>query len=137
MTTHPTALAAWVESRPRHQAIDGHGFSLNIGKWNGMVAQLPGTPLVGEDGGMELGFISRGGLFRLANAAREDESGVAALHLFWQSLACFFGNPWLGAQEPITVRRDESHRSAPTRCGRRRFYAIRCSWRCMTRRRLF
>ncbi|MFF1254955.1 hypothetical protein ACFVYC_21005 [Pseudarthrobacter sp. NPDC058329] len=87
MTTHPTALAAWVQSHPRNHTIDGHGFKLNIGKWNGMAAQLPGTPLLGEDGGTEIGLISRGGLFGLAAAAREDESGVAALHLFWQSLA--------------------------------------------------
>lgn len=52
-----------------------------------MVAQLPGSPLLGEDGGTELGLVSRGGLFRLADAAREDTTGVSALHLFWQSLA--------------------------------------------------
>lgn len=85
--TLPTTLAAWIESCPRQDAIDSHGFSLNIGKWNRMAAQLPGTPLLGEDGGKDLGLISRGGLFRLAVAAHHDRSGIAALHLFWQSLA--------------------------------------------------
>jgi hypothetical protein len=87
MTTHPASLATWIDTHLRDDAIDGHGFKLKIGKWNGMVAHLPGTPLVGEDGGTDLGYISRGGLFRLAGPAIEDESGVAALHLFWQSLA--------------------------------------------------
>lgn len=92
MTTVPTALATWVTSHPRDEAIDGHGFNLKIAKWNERVGRLQGTPLVGEDGGTELGLISRGGLFGLARRAREDETGEAALHLFWQSLAWGTGN---------------------------------------------
>lgn len=92
MTTHPAALATWIESNPRNQAIDDHGFMLRIGKWNDMVSHLPGTPLAGEDGGTDPGLISRSGLFRLAGPARQDETGVAALHLFWQSLAWGTGN---------------------------------------------
>jgi hypothetical protein len=92
MTTQPEALAAWVQSHPRDEAIDRHGFELKIAKWNEMVSHLPGTPLVGEDGGTRLGLISRGGLFRLAGPARQDDTGVAALHLFWQSLAWGTGN---------------------------------------------
>lgn len=87
MTTHPAELATWIEANPRDRAIDKHGFILKIGNWNEMVSHLPGTPLVGEDGGTGLGLISRGGLFRLAGPARHDDTGVAALHLFWQSLA--------------------------------------------------
>lgn len=87
MTTHPRDLAAWVESHPREEAIDGHGFMLKLNKWNELIVHLPGAPLEGEDGGKELGLVSRGGLFRLAGPAREDDSGTAALHLFWKSLA--------------------------------------------------
>lgn len=47
---------------------------------------------MGEDGGANLGVIRRRGLFNLASAAREDETGSAALHLFWQSLAWGTGN---------------------------------------------
>lgn len=57
-------------------------------------------PLEGEDGGTELGLVSRGGLFRLAGPAREDHSGSAALHLFWKSLAWGTG---------------DSHRNTPGR----------------------
>ncbi|TQS88312.1 hypothetical protein EU811_21380 [Arthrobacter sp. TS-15] len=38
-------------------------------------SHLPGTPLVGEDGGTDFGLISRGGLFRLAGPARQDDTG--------------------------------------------------------------
>lgn len=72
--------------------IEDHGFMLKIATWNERVGDLKGAPLVSEDGGVELGLISRGGLFRLAGQAREDETGVAALHLFWQSLAWGTGN---------------------------------------------
>lgn len=92
MTTLPTALAEWVHSHSRDEVIENHGFMLKIGKWNERVGDLKGAPLVGEDGGTELGFVSRGGLFRLASDAREDETGDAALHLFWQSLAWGTGN---------------------------------------------
>lgn len=92
MTTVPTALITWVDSHPRGEVIDDHGFMLKIAKWNERVGDLKGAPLVSEDGGTELGLISRGGLFRLARHAQEDESGTAALHLFWQSLAWGTGN---------------------------------------------
>jgi hypothetical protein len=71
---------------------EAYGFKLKIAKWNERVGDLKGAPVVGEDGGVELGLISRGGLFRLARQAREDETGVAALHLFWQCLAWGTGN---------------------------------------------
>lgn len=87
MTGHPEALAVWVAMHPRQKAIHDHGFRLNIDKWNALVGHLPGAPLVGEDGGTEVGLISRGGLFRLAEGAQRDDSGIAALGLFWHSLA--------------------------------------------------
>lgn len=127
MTTHPAALATWIDSNPRSQAIDNHGFTLKIGKWNEKVSHLPGTPLVGEDGGSDLGFISRGGLFRLASQAREDVTGVAALHLFWQSLAWGTGSSHRntpGRIASITADRDgagrllrDAARLAPTDAG--------------------
>jgi hypothetical protein len=92
MTTVPTALITWVDSHPRGEVIDDHGFMLKIAKWNERVGDLKGAPLVSEDGGTELGLISRGGLFRLARHAQEDETGTAALHLFWQCLAWGTGN---------------------------------------------
>ena len=92
MTTVPTALATWVGSHPRGKVIDDHGFKLKIAAWNDRVGHLRGAPLTSEDGDTELGLISRGGLFSLARDAREDESGTAALHLFWQSLAWGTGN---------------------------------------------
>jgi hypothetical protein len=92
MNRPPSALSEWLAQKPRSEAIDDHGFLLKVGRWNERVAGALGTPLVGEDGGTELGRISRGGLFRLANSAKEDETGVAALHLFWQSLAWGTGN---------------------------------------------
>lgn len=94
------SLTDWIDSHPRSEAIDEHGFLLKIGRWNERLVGLRGTPLVGEDGGKELGLITRGGLFRLASAAREDDTGTAALHLFWQSLAWGTGN---------------SHRNTPSR----------------------
>ncbi|AOY74203.1 hypothetical protein ARZXY2_4704 (plasmid) [Arthrobacter sp. ZXY-2] len=87
MTGRPEALAAWVAAHPRQEAIHNHGFRLNLDKWNALVGRLPGTPLVGEDGGTDVGLISRGGLFQMAEAARRDDSGTAALGLFWHSLA--------------------------------------------------
>jgi hypothetical protein len=92
MRIAPTTLAAWIDSHPRDDAIDAHGFMLKIGKWNERVGDLKGAPLVSEDGGTEFGLVSRGGLFRLAGDAQGDETGVAALHLFWQSLAWGTGN---------------------------------------------
>lgn len=87
MTNYPDSLAAWVREHPRQEAIHNHGFRLNIGKWNALVGHLPGTPLVGEDGSEDIGSISRGGLFRLADEAQKDDSGTAAFGLFWHSLA--------------------------------------------------
>ncbi|MFD2364043.1 MULTISPECIES: hypothetical protein [unclassified Arthrobacter] len=92
MVSAPEELAAWVMSHPRSEAIDRHGFSIKIAKWNERVGALKGSPLVSEDGGLETGLISRGGLFKLARRAREDETGRAACHLFWQSLAWGTGN---------------------------------------------
>lgn len=100
MTTPPIALAAWITSHPREKIIHDHGVKVKIAKWNDKVGHLKGTPLISEDGEAEIGLISRGGLFRLARDAREDKSGTAALHLFWQSLAWGTGN---------------SHRNSPGR----------------------
>lgn len=92
MVSAPEELAEWIKSHPRSEAIDRHGFSIKIAKWNERVGALKGSPLVSEDGDLESGLISRGGLFQLARQAREDETGHGACHLFWQSLAWGTGN---------------------------------------------
>lgn len=83
----PDALKAWVGQHPRREAIDDHGFDLNLGWWNRRIARLPGSPVAGVDGNAEHGHINRGYLFSLATAAKEDESGAGALRLLWHSLA--------------------------------------------------
>lgn len=83
----PAALKAWVAQYSRGEAIDDHGFNLDLRWWNDRIADLPGSPVASVDGEREHGFISRGDLFSLAPAAQEDKSGKSALRLFWHALA--------------------------------------------------
>jgi hypothetical protein len=83
----PDALKTWVEQHPRIEAIDDHGFDLNLGWWNDRISGMRGSPVTGVEGNTEQGHINRGYLFSLAAAAREDESGASALRLLWHSLA--------------------------------------------------
>lgn len=117
MCKHPAALATWIEANPRDQAMDKHGFILKIGKWNERVSHLPGTPLLGEDGGTGLGLVSRGGLFHLAGPARDDDTGVAALHLFWQSLAWGTGNSHRNTPGRNLYHRQPKRRGTPVAGG--------------------
>jgi hypothetical protein len=85
-TEAPAALRAWVEDHARVDAIDNHGFSLNLGLWNRQIGHLPGAPVTGSHGETDKGRISRRDLFDLATEARDDESGVSALQLYWRTL---------------------------------------------------
>lgn len=132
MTNYPDSLAAWVREHPRQEAIHNHGFRLNIGKWNALVGHLPGTPLVGEDGSENIGLISRGGLFRLAGEAQKDDSGTAALRLFWHSLAWGTGSshrntPGRSEPSPLTppVQRTycAKRRGWPSTIPKQRFFS--------------
>lgn len=96
----PEALRGWIEQHPRIEAIDNHGFDLNLDWWNSRISESQGAPVTGRAGETERGFISRGDIFALAEAAREDESGVSALRLFWHTLAWGTGS---------------SHRNSPRR----------------------
>lgn len=82
----PSPLKGWIEEHPRANAINGHGFELNLGLWNRQMGHLRGGPVASSQGENDRGRISRGDLFRLAAAARDDESGVGALRLFWHML---------------------------------------------------
>lgn len=75
-----------VEERPRADAIDNHGFDLNLGLWNRQMGKLPGGPVIGSQEETDEGRISSGDLFSLALAASDDVSGVGALRLFWHAL---------------------------------------------------
>lgn len=87
VTRVPIALEWWIDDHTRIDAIDNHGFTLNLGLWNGRIRNLPGGPVTRNDGETDRGIISRGDLFKLAPVARDDESGIAALRLFWRTLA--------------------------------------------------
>ncbi|MDR6417560.1 hypothetical protein [Pseudarthrobacter sulfonivorans] len=96
----PEALRVWIEQHPRVEAIDNHGFDLNLGWWNSRISESQGAPITGRSGETGQGFISRGDIFALAEAARDDESGIGAVRLFWHALAWGTGT---------------SHRNSPRR----------------------
>lgn len=96
----PEALRVWIEQHPRVEAIDNHGFDLNLEWWNSRISESPGAPVASRAGETGQGFISRGDIFDLAQAARDDESGGSALRLLWHTLAWGTGN---------------SHRNSPRR----------------------
>lgn len=98
----PTSLKTWIEENERVDSIDSHGFKLNLGFWNRQMGHLPGGPVIGSRGESEHGSISRGDLFQLAPEAREDESGIGALRLFWRTLVWGTGS---------------AHRNTPRRIG--------------------
>ncbi len=83
----PVDLSEHLRVTPRFQAIDQHGFELDLRYWNVRIGHLPGAPLRGIGGETERGRISRGSLFTMANAACEDETNEAAYALLWQTLA--------------------------------------------------
>lgn len=82
----PADLAQHISTTPRSHAIDEHGFELNLAYWNSRMGHLPGAPVRGIGGHSELGVISRGSLFALADAACDDHSNEAAYALFWHAL---------------------------------------------------
>lgn len=42
----PTALKSWVEENARVDAIDSHGFDLNLSLWNRQMGHLSGGPVI-------------------------------------------------------------------------------------------
>lgn len=83
----PVDLNEHLQSNLRNQAIDEHGFELNLSLWNSRIGCLPGAPVRGINGDIDRGIISRGSLFAMADAACEDESNEAAYALLWHTLA--------------------------------------------------
>ncbi|WP_427174316.1 hypothetical protein [Arthrobacter sp. 92] len=83
--TPPEALRSWTNQHPRREAIQQHGFSLNLAWWNNRILHLRGGPVAGADGRED--WIDRGHLFAMAQAARDDETGGSALQLLWSTLA--------------------------------------------------
>ncbi|MFF5793795.1 hypothetical protein ACFY5D_17250 [Paeniglutamicibacter sp. NPDC012692] len=83
----PADLIEHLETTPRSQAIDDHGFDLNLLYWNNRIGHLPGGPVRGVDGSIERGRITRGSLFAMADGACTDESAEAAYALLWHVLA--------------------------------------------------
>ena len=83
----PADLKEPLSTNPRYQAINEHGFDLNLAYWNSRIERLSGAPIRGDDGDTARGRISRGSLFTMAEAAGEDESNESAYTLFWHSLA--------------------------------------------------
>jgi hypothetical protein len=83
----PADLRKHLKANPRTAAIDEHGFELNLAYWNTRIGHLPGAPVRGENADTTRGRISRGSLFSMADAAREDETNEAAYALLWHSLA--------------------------------------------------
>ncbi|MBT2522759.1 hypothetical protein [Arthrobacter sp. ISL-28] len=93
-------------------AIENHGFKLNLGWWNQRIAHLPGSPVVGTNGETDEGLIDRGRLFSMAADARDDESGRSAFRLLWHSLA------WgTGSNHRNTTRRIHSVEKKPDKIG--------------------
>jgi hypothetical protein len=82
----PLSLRNWVEIHSRVDAIDNHGFELNLDWWNPKIAHLPGSPVVGNNGETYRGWIDRRRLFSMAAGARDDDTGESALRLLWHTL---------------------------------------------------
>lgn len=82
----PEALLRFVENTPRDQSVNRHGFVLNTDWWRGPLTDVPGGPVLNDDGTQGSGLITRSGVFKLADDAHHDESGEAALRLLWHSL---------------------------------------------------
>lgn len=105
----PDNLADFIETTPRVQAIDQHGFKLNLQYWNSRIDHLPGAPICGIEGETGRGRISRGSLFAMADAACEDESNDAAYALLWNTLAWGTGSSHRNTKQRIaSVERDVS-----------------------------
>lgn len=111
------ALVAWIESRPRAEAIHAHGFDLNTRWWNLRMADLPGGPVAD---GSDTAHISRADLFGMAEAALAD--GEGALRLLWHSLVWGSGN-----NHRNDTRRIASVRAEPQEVGEVLCHAARTS----------
>lgn len=112
----PDNLADFIETTPRNQAIDQHGFKLNLQYWNSRIDHLPGAPPVALMVKLR-GLISRGSLFAMADAACEDESNAAAYALLWHTVAWGTGSSHRNTKQRIaSVERDVSGIGSALRC---------------------
>ncbi|POH73455.1 8-oxoguanine DNA glycosylase OGG fold protein [Arthrobacter glacialis] len=105
----PSDLTEFIQANPRSQAIDQHGFDLNLKYWNSHIGHLPGVPVRGIGGDTERGRVSRGSLFAMADPACEDESYEAAYALLWHTLAWGTGSSHRNTKQGIaSVEQDVS-----------------------------
>jgi hypothetical protein len=88
MTTYsaPDSLIQFVDGNSREESVHDHGFRFNAGWWVEELDGIPGGPVRNDDGTTSRGFVSRGGIFSLAQDAISDKSGEGALKLLWHSL---------------------------------------------------
>jgi hypothetical protein len=109
----PSLLKTWIASHTRTDAIDNHGFELNLAWWNQRIGHLPGSPVTDHEGVATKGRISRRSLFDLAADTHRDETGTAALRLFWHTLV------WgTGSSHRNSPRRIRSVETNPQQTGR-------------------
>lgn len=113
----PVALASWIETHPRPEAIHAHGFDLDTRWWNRRMADLPGGPVAD---GADAAHISRADLFGMAEPALAD--GQGALRLLWHSLV--WGSGSARRNDP---RRISSVRADPQGVGELLRHAARTS----------
>ncbi|MGL3807301.1 hypothetical protein ACSYDW_14505 [Paeniglutamicibacter sp. R2-26] len=105
----PDDLRAYPKATPRAQAIDEHGFDLNLLYWNIRIGHLPGAPVRGLDGATDKGRITRGSMFAMADAALEDDTNEAAYALLWRALAWGSGNRHRNTTQRITSVEADVH----------------------------
>lgn len=82
----PQALRTFIHEQSRQQSVIDHGFVLNTDWWARKLSDLPGGPVLNDDGTQGRGRITRGGIFALAEDAVQDTTGEAALRLLWHAL---------------------------------------------------
>ncbi len=79
-----------------------HGFGLKLDWWQRKLGDLPGGPVQSHGGQSKgRGRITRQGLFSLADAAVEDETGEGALRLLWPTLLWGTGDSNRGNRQRI------------------------------------
>lgn len=79
-------ISEWIAGRTRETLIHPHGGTIGLTFWDA-IHGLPGAPLTGKPMRNGSVRIDRGQLFTLGRAVEADESGAAALKLFWHTLA--------------------------------------------------
>lgn len=97
----PQELIDFVRRHPREETVLEHGFTLNADWWSARLEGVPGAPVLNDDRNQGTGRISRGGIFKLADEAVNDESGAGAFRLLWHSLHWGTSNSNRGNQKRI------------------------------------